>query len=144
VTVCHSWEEINLLHGTTPQIIAKDGDAVVGYALAMVPSLGEFIADLKPMFELFARIPWGDKALLDSNFYVMGQVCVAESHRGRGIFDGLYQMHREIYSPIFDVLITEISTNNTRSQRAHERVGFRTVHQHKDQLDDWNVVVWEY
>lgn len=144
VTVCHSREELNLLHTATPQIIAKDGDQVVGYALAMLPSLGEFIPDLKPMFELFGRIPWGDQTLLDSNFYVMGQICVAADYRGQGVFDGLYQAHRELYSPTFDLLVTEISVSNTRSQRAHERVGFRTVYRHKDHVDDWNVVVWEY
>jgi ribosomal protein S18 acetylase RimI-like enzyme len=144
VTVCHSWEEIGLLHRNTPQIVAKDGDRVVGYALAMLPSLGEYIADLKPMFELFTRIPWRDKMLSESNYYVMGQVCVAEPWRGQGVFDGLYQHHRTVYSPAYELLVTEVSKSNTRSMRAHERVGFRTIHEHQDHVDTWNVVAWEF
>ncbi len=54
----HSWEQIALLHHTTPQIIAKDGDRVAAYALAMLPALGESIPDLQPMFTLFTQIPW--------------------------------------------------------------------------------------
>lgn len=144
VTVCHSWEQINLLHHSTPQIVAKDGDQVIGYALAMLPDLGESIPDLQPMFQLFAHIPWDGKMLSDSNYYVMGQVCVAEGYRGQGVFDGLYQKHREVYSPTFDLLITEVSKSNTRSMRAHERVGFRTIHEHQDYVDVWNVVAWVY
>ncbi len=144
VTVRHSWEEINLLHGSTPQVVAKDGDQVVGYALAMLPSSGKLIPDLKPMFELFTHIPWREKMLSDSNYYAMGQVCVAEAYRGQGVFDGLYQHHREVYSPTFDLLITEVSKSNTRSMRAHERVGFRTIYEHEDHVDTWNVVAWEF
>lgn len=144
VTVCHSWEQIRLLHEATPQIVAKDGDKVVAYALAMLPNLGELIPDLQPMFALLARIPWQGESLADGRYYVMGQVCVAEEYRGQGAFDGLYQKHREVYGPDFDLLVTEVSTNNTRSMRAHERVGFRTIHVHKDYVDEWNVVVWEF
>jgi GNAT superfamily N-acetyltransferase len=144
VTVCHSWEQISLLHRLSPQIIAREQDRIVGYALAMTPASGTLIPDLQPMFALFAQIPWRGKFLSDSNYYVMGQVCVAESHRGQGVFDSLYQKHRDLYSPAFDLLVTEISTSNTRSQRAHERIGFRTIYEHQDHVDRWNVVVWEF
>jgi hypothetical protein len=143
VTVCHSWEQIHLMHRATPQVIAKDGDQVAAYALAMLPALGELVPDLQPMFALFAQIPWQGQSLADSNYYVMGQVCVGAEYRGQGTFDGLYQQHRELYRPDFDLLITEVSTNNTRSMRAHERVGFRTIHTHVDHVDEWNVLAWE-
>lgn len=144
VTVRHSWEQIALLHHTTPQIIAKDGDRVAAYALAMLPALGESIPDLQPMFSLFTQIPWRGGTLSDSRHYAMGQICVAEEYREQGAFDGLYQKHRELYSPDFDLLVTEVSTNNTRSMRAHERVGFRTIHVHQDPVDTWNVIAWEF
>ncbi len=144
VTVRHSWEQIVLLHHTTPQIIAKDGDRVAAYALAMLPALGESIPDLQPMFSLFTQIRWQGSTLSDSRYYAMGQICVAEEYRGQGAFEGLYQKHRELYSPDFDLLITEVSTNNTRSMRAHERVGFRTIHVHQDHVDTWNVIAWEF
>ena len=144
VTVRHSWEQIVLLHHTTPQIIAKDGDRVVAYALAMLPALGESIPDLQPMFTLMTQIPWRGGTLSDSRYYAMGQICVAQEYRGQGTFKGLYQKHREVYSSDFDLLITEVSLSNTRSLRAHERVGFRTLHTHRDHVDDWNVIVWEF
>jgi len=144
LTVCHSWEQITLMQEATPQIVAKDGNTIVAYALAMLPALGQLVPDLQPMFALFEKIPWAGKSLADSNYYVMGQVCVADGYRGQGAFDGLYHKHREVYSPDFDLLITEVSTSNTRSMRAHERVGFRTIHTHVDHVDEWKVLAWEF
>ena len=144
VTVRHSWEQIALMHHATPQVIAKDGNRVVAYALAMLPALGDLIPDLQPMFTLMTQIPWQGRTLADSHYYVMGQVCVAEEYRGQGTFAGLYYKHRELYSPDFDLLVTEVSSTNTRSMRAHERVGFRTIHTHRDHVDDWNVIAWEF
>ncbi|GHB88313.1 GNAT family N-acetyltransferase [Persicitalea jodogahamensis] len=144
VTVRHTWEQLNAMHQATPQIVAKDGEQVVAYALAMLPDAATLIPDLQPMFALFDKIVWQKKRLIDYRYYVMGQVCVDEGYRGQGVFDGLYQKHRELYRSGFDLLITEVSVGNARSMRAHERVGFRTIHTHEDHVDTWNVLAWEF
>lgn len=132
------------MHEATPQIIAKAEGRVVGYALAMLPTAATLIPDLQPMFALLNQISWQTKKLTDCRYYVMGQVCVAQSHRGQGVFDGIYQKHRELYRPDFDLLITEVSASNGRSLRAHERVGFRPIHSHTDHVDTWQVLAWEF
>jgi L-amino acid N-acyltransferase YncA len=143
VTVHHSLEQLRLMQGTCPQVVARQQGRVVGYALAMLPRLGTLLPDLLPMFAILDQVPWRGKYLADYRYYVMGQVCVAEGSRGQGIFDGLYQQHNLLYSPDYDLLVTEISTSNPRSQRAHERVGFRTLLTHRDHVDEWNIVAWE-
>jgi RimJ/RimL family protein N-acetyltransferase len=60
------------------------------------------------------------------------------------LFDRLYQTHKEVYKPRFDILATEIATRNKRSRRAHERIGFQTVNVYRDTLDEWAVVVWDW
>ncbi len=144
VTVRHSWEQLSGMHEATPQIIAKAEGRVVGYALAMLPTAATLIPDLQPMFVLLDQIFWQNKKLTDCRYYVMGQVCVAQSHRGQGVFDGLYQKHRELYRSDFDLLVTEVSAGNGRSLRAHERVGFRPIHAHTDHVDAWKVLAWEF
>ena len=144
VTVRHSCEQLNALYQATPQVVAKDGEQVVGYALAMLPDAAALIPDLQPMFALFDKMLWQEKRLIDCRYYVMGQICVAKSHRGCGVFDGLYQKHWEIYNPNFDLLVTEVSVSNGRSLRAHERVGFRPIHTHEDDVDEWQVLAWAF
>ena len=36
----------------------------------------------------------------------------------------LFDQHKKIYSPTYNLLITEISTKNYRSQKAHEKLDF--------------------
>jgi RimJ/RimL family protein N-acetyltransferase len=96
------------------------------------------------MFSLLDNLSWNHKPLHEYSFYVMGQVCIAKEYRGQGLFDELYTHHKKIYQPKFDLFITEIATRNHRSIRAHERVGFKTIHTHRDELDEWAVVGWDW
>ena len=144
LTVCHSLEELMLMYQSTPQIVAKKDGKVVAYALAMLPDLGKLIADLQPMFTILENLQWNSKNLNQLKYYVMGQICVDANSRGLGVFDQLYQKHKEVYNPDYELCVTEISTSNSRSQRAHERVGFETIHRHVDHVDEWNVVAWKF
>jgi len=144
LTVNHSMEELLNMQKSTPQIVAKYQGQVVEFALAMLPESGKLIADLKPMFVILDSLSWKEVSLLNSKYYVMGQICVGEDFRGKGVFDQLYETHRTVYREGYALCVTEISTSNFRSQRAHERVGFRTIHKHVDHVDEWNIVVREF
>ena len=143
-TVEHSFEVLKEMNNALPQIIAKDGDILVGYALVMPRTFGQLVPELVPMFDIVAELDWQGKTIGEQRFYVMGQICVAESHRGQGIFDGLYAAHKKHFAADFDICVTEVAVRNTRSQRAHERVGFRTIYTYEDYTDVWNVVVWDW
>jgi ribosomal protein S18 acetylase RimI-like enzyme len=143
LTVCHTKEQLVLMQSQTPQIIAKHNDKVVAFALAMLSSMGKLTPELQPMFDIVEGIVWRGRSIAGYKYYIMGQICVAEEFRSQGIFEKLYQTHKNIYEKEYDLCITEISTSNKRSQRAHERVGFTTIHQHQDLVDAWNVVAWE-
>lgn len=143
LTVCHSEEQLEIMRSLTPQIIAKADGKVIAFALAMLPSMGKLIPDLQPMFDIVDDIDWKGKLIKDYKYYMMGQICVAAEFRGQGVFEKLYHTHNFFYKKEFDLCITEISTSNKRSQRAHERVGFETIYLHKDHVDQWNVVAWE-
>jgi len=143
-TVEHSFEVNKQMNEALPQVIAKENDTLVGYALVMPRTLGQLVPELVPMFTIVSNLKWQEKLIGDERFYVMGQICVAQSHRGQGIFDGLYAAHKANLSTDFDLCITEVAVRNVRSMRAHERVGFRTIHTYQDHADLWNVVVWDW
>lgn len=132
------------MHNLAPSIIAKQEDQVVGYALTTLREASAFHQDLKEMFQNLEAVTYKDKPLFEYSFYCMGQICVAKEFRGQGLVTQMYQKHKEVYSAKFDFILTEISTRNIRSQKAHEKIGFRTIHTHRDSMDDWNVVIWEW
>ena len=132
------------MHALSPAIIVKDETKVVGYALAATKEAAGFHIDLKLMIENLEKVIYKNKPLTEYNFYLMGQICIAKGYRGQGIFGQLYQKHKEVYGSQYDLLVTEIATANLRSQRAHEKVSFKTIHTYRDSTDEWNVVVWDW
>jgi hypothetical protein len=144
VTLHHDLNVLQQMHELAPAVIIKDKDHVVAYALTMLRECRELIPDLEPMFALLDQLTWNNKPLNDYRFYVMGQVCIARAYRGQGLFDELFRHHKKTYQTQFDLFITEIATRNVRSMRAHERVGFKTIHVHRDDLDEWAVVGWDW
>jgi ribosomal protein S18 acetylase RimI-like enzyme len=149
LTVQHTPELLRQMHSLSPSIIIKDGDRVVAYALVMLKECRNLVPALVPMFNTFDNLEYQHvelqgKPLSEYSFYVMGQICVAKEYRGQGLFDMLYHKHREVYSSQYDFIVTEIATRNTRSMRAHERIGFKTIHTYQDELDHWAVVLWDW
>jgi GNAT superfamily N-acetyltransferase len=144
VTVRHELDVLQRMNETEPAIIAKDGDRVVGYALVMPRGFAADVPILRPLFAMLDGLSWHGTPLRDhARWFVMGQVCIAETHRGRGVFDGLYRAMADVYRHRYDFTVTEVAARNTRSLRAHARAGFRTLHTYSDATtgEDWHVIV---
>jgi len=144
VTVIHTPDQLQKMHQLAPAILAKDDEKVVGYALSMPISCSKLIPILEPMFASFENLVYKGKPLQQFSYYVMGQICIDKAFRGQGIFDKLYAGHKETYSQNYDCIITEVATRNTRSIKAHQRVGFDAIHKYTDETDDWEVMVWDW
>lgn len=144
VTMHHTMEVLQKMHDLSPSIVIKDENKIVGYALVMLRECRQLVPGLESMFAIFDHLQWNNKPLNDQRFYVMGQICISKEYRGKGLFEMLYEGHKKKFSNDFDCIITEISMRNPRSLRAHERVGFKTVHTHKDELDEWAIVLWDW
>ncbi len=146
LTVRHDPAVLARMNRAAPSVIAKEGDIVVGYALTMLPEFGSDVPELLPLFSLIDTLNYNGKPFGNYAWYVMGQICVAEGYRGEQIFDRMYQHHRDVYGDRYQLLITDISARNTRSQRAHARVGFVPVHEFHDATigETWIVVVYDW
>jgi len=146
LTLEHDPSVLRRMNQAAPSIVAKAGNTVVGFCLTMLPSFGDDIPELVPLFEHLQRLTFEGRPLPDYPYYVMGQVCVDEAYRGHGLFDAMYARHRLEYGHRFQLLVTDIAERNTRSRRAHARVGFREIHSFFDPaLDEtWVVVAWDW
>jgi ribosomal protein S18 acetylase RimI-like enzyme len=146
VTVVHNFDLLSRMNQSIPQIIAKDGDKVIGYALVMPESFRFDIPVLTAMFTMLDKLEYKGKLIKDTKYYAMGQICVAEGYRGQGIFDGLYAKHKSELSDRFELCVTEIAKRNLRSLAAHKRVGFEIIHEYFDTTypELWEVVAWDF
>ena len=144
VTWLYSLDLLRDLHGLAPSVVVKDNDRVAGYALTTLRESRVFHPDLDNMIRTIDPLTYNSKPLIEYSYYCMGQICIDKDYRSKGVFELLYQKHKSMYNKRFDLLITEISTSNHRSIRAHEKVGFKTISSHRDALDTWNIVVWDW
>ncbi|MGV3595957.1 MAG: GNAT family N-acetyltransferase [Sediminibacterium sp.] len=144
ITWEYSVQLLKEMHAIAPSIIAKWNDHVVGYALVATHAMSGVHAEMNVMLNNLATLTYEGKPMNDYKYYMMGQICIAKEHRGQGLFDQLYEHHRKMYQDQYDILLTEVSTSNHRSLRAHKRVGFKTIHTYHDHMDEWNVVVWDW
>ncbi|AKQ67276.1 Protein export cytoplasm protein SecA ATPase RNA helicase [Myxococcus hansupus] len=144
VTVQHDLTALERMHAMAPSIVANHGEALVAYALTMPREARALAPVLEPMFALFDTLQFRGTPLNRFRFYVMGQICIDKAHRGQGLFERLYHQHREQFRNQFDLIVTEVSASNPRSLRAHERVGFETLHTYRDATDEWAVVAWNW
>lgn len=134
-------DEMNRL---APSIIVKQGDEVVGYALVTLVEASAFHEDLKLMLASISTVQYRGKPLAQYRFYLMGQICIKKGFRGKGVFHLLYQEHKKAYSKEYELLVTEISAKNIRSLKAHEKLGFETIHRYAIDEEVWIVVAWNW
>ncbi|TKD65333.1 GNAT family N-acetyltransferase [Flavobacterium sp. ASW18X] len=135
VTVEHDFDILRLLNKKHPHTIAKDKNMVVGYALSMHPTFKDTIPILKPMF---AEI---EKLKIPVNFMAMGQICIAKSHRGQGLFRGLYKAMKHYLPETIESIITEVDCTNKRSMQAHQTIGFKELLRYSADGKKWSLIM---
>ena len=146
VSFVYTPEIIKSMMQEEPQIVVKKGNLIIGYALTTTLNYGETLTLMKPLVDMSRNLYFKNIPLLQLKYYIMGQVCVRASYRGRGVFDALYEGHKQFLSSKYDCVITEIADENKRSLAAHRRVGFQTIHEYYDAISekDWHVVLWDF
>lgn len=145
VTVVHSFDDLQNMNAIEQHIIAKDGDKVVAYLLAMTAASKAGIPVLKPMFQTFDEIVYNGRLVSGYNYMVVGQVCVDKAYRGQGVLDACYATYKKQFDSTYNFAVTEIDTANVRSLAAHKRIGFEEVHRFTAPNGvEWSIVLWSW
>lgn len=144
VTWVYNPESLSALHTIVPSVIVMDGDKLAGYAITLTKECAAIYPSLAETIEYVSTIDYKGRPLIDYAVYFMGQICVDKNYRGRGVVQLLYEFHRRQFSPLYSMLVTEISTSNPRSSKAHQKVGFEVIATHPDNGSDWDLVLWDW
>ena len=136
VTVKHTLNQLRQMNKVCGHILAKDGPVLAGYALCMHPTFSRDIVVLRPMFvQLEKWLP------ASARYMVMGQICIRKEYRGKGVFRGLYTHMKEVLTPEYDSIVTEVDRTNTRSLDAHRAMGFLPLCTYASGGQDWEVIL---
>lgn len=146
VTAVHDLSVLEAMNTAAASVIAKDGTKVVGYALTMLRSFADDVPSLTELFQRQDNAVFRGQRVGDTNYLVMGQICVAEAVRGQRLADRMYKYMRSCYSLHYPYLVTGIDARNSRSRRVHERIGFKLLdeYQSPDTGKEWVIVIWDW
>lgn len=139
VTVQHDISLLERIGGDLGHTVALCQDKVVGYALTMLKEYNAEIEILEPMFDVINSSSYKGIDLSTTDYVSMGQICVDQSYRGRGIFRGLYDHMSKALKGKYTHIITEVDPANIRSCNAHQKVGFDVLHA----TDEWEIIILE-
>nr|WP_298996678.1 GNAT family N-acetyltransferase [uncultured Allomuricauda sp.] len=138
LSVEHSLELLKEMNDMCQHIIAVENEKVVGYALCMHPTFSESIEILKPMFYEINKVVKNK-----GNYMVMGQICIAKTYRGKGLFRKLYANMKAFLPEGFDTIITEVDAKNQRSMDAHRAIGFVELKNYRSDGKEWSLIVMQ-
>jgi len=145
VTCEHTVQQVTNMNTPYPHTIALANDKIIGYTLTMTPACRDEVEILKPMFELIDGLTYNGAPITDTGYVVMGQVCIDKAYRSQGLFYKMYDAMRDRLSEDFKLCITEVSADNKRSLRAHEKQGFQILHSYTaPDGHPWEVIVWAW
>ena len=145
VTCEHSFDLLQKMNHPHPHIIALSDDRVVGYCLVMSPIWRKELPVLHSMFEKIEQQSWKTCSIKSEDYIAMGQVCIGQEFRKKGLFRKMYAYYKEQLSPWFRYCITEVDQANTRSLNAHDSIGFQHLHSF-DGGDghQWELIIWDW
>lgn len=144
LTASYSMAYLQEMNQAAPTVIAVDGSEVVGYAMVATQSIRSGHDLIEDLFNTIDRTKYNNELLKNSNYVVVGQLCVAKSHRGMGLVQKLYGHFRDCYAQEFQYLVTDVAQANTRSLKAHRNTGFEVIDTLTYGGIKWDIVLWDW
>ncbi|GAC1528899.1 MAG: hypothetical protein NVS3B15_06970 [Sediminibacterium sp.] len=144
VTAEYSIDFLWQMHQAHPSVIVKDGEIVIGYALAALKSIREYHDLLADLFNTIDKTGYNGIFLKDADYVVVGQLCVAKNYRGLGLVQKMYQYFKDRLSGEFEYCITDVAQDNPRSLKAHLKTGFQVIDTLTYGGIGWDLVLWDW
>jgi ribosomal protein S18 acetylase RimI-like enzyme len=144
VTAEYSIPLLAQMNSIEPSIIAKDGETVAGYALVVTKELYGQHDLLDDLFNQINSYVYNGTVLQEVNYAIVGQLCVAKTHRGSGIVQKMYHFYQEQLSGKYPYLITDVDDKNPRSIKAHIKTGFEIIGTSNYGGGNWHIVLWDW
>ena len=100
-------------------LIADDGGDICAYLCASSVAFNRQFPLLAAMIATFDGVRFLGRTLASQRTFIYGPVCVARSHRRRGLLRGLYDALRRELAGGYDAGVGFVAKDNERSLAAH-------------------------
>lgn len=108
-------------------VVGTQEKVVKAFLCASTVEFNKPFALPKTMIDRFPQAIYDSKPLSDWLVCIAGPVCIDAALRGQGVLEMLYDCFYDIAPPQYELATVFVSADNTRSIRAHEKLGMRIV-----------------
>lgn len=146
VTAHHTFEQLRHINNIEPTRVAFHNGKIVAYAIAMTPKAATVMPIFDQLLQETSILKVNGEPISMINYIFVGQLCVHNKYRGIGIVPGLYSYFKESLKDKYDVAITDVSSLNPRSIKAHQKSGYEVVATFYDEAtdSDWKIVMHDF
>lgn len=125
--------------------IAKENGVLVGFLMPITMEHGKQFPIIDASIAQIKDATYDGRPINDYRCCILGQVCVENNHRGKGINETLYASMRERLADIYDLGISGIEIENTISMSAHlKKIGLTVVGEYSTEGENWKLVVYDF
>jgi ribosomal protein S18 acetylase RimI-like enzyme len=146
LTAEHSFEALKQINDTEPAIVATHHGKVIAYAIAMKKEAAVGMTVFDDLFKTVESLSFKGNPMSSFKYIFVGQLCVDKGFRGQNLVERLYAFYKEQLKHKYDFAITDISENNPRSIKAHQKSGFEIINTFFDNFtgSNWCIVVMDF
>jgi len=143
VTAKHTFEQLKEINLKENAVIATSYGKVIAYAIAMRRETGKGMPVFDRLFEEVDKIKIGEMKFTHFPYIFVGQLCIAKEFRGQGLVEKLYAFFSAEMQNKYDFIVTDISQENPRSLKAHEKSGYKKIQHFFDFYNNsyWDIVI---
>ena len=92
--------------------------------------------------ERVLRLKYKCKKLSDYKIIIYGQICVKKGYKNQGVADSLADKFFDMFENTFELVVTEISNQNSRSLNfAKNKIKFEVIDEYSAEGKNWYVLV---
>jgi hypothetical protein len=122
-------------------IVAIQEQSVVGYVFGTTIDYNRQFPLLKYMISLYEETKFQGRLLSNYRSFLYGPVCVAFTHRGTGLVQGLFQELLTQVAGRYEAGTAFVSKNNPRSLRAHiQKLGMEVLRDFEFKGKEYNML----
>lgn len=110
-------------------IVAVTEETIVGYLCASVLSIHSSLPSIVSLYTACQSLTYKEKPLTEYRAFVPSPLCIERDYRGKNIFASLCNAVLASLPSDYELAITFISIDNTKSLLAARAVGFQTIGQ---------------
>jgi len=132
-----------ILCGDGVMVVCKNNNELLGYLFSINLDYAKSLHFFSKLIESLENIDYEGKNINEYKYCILGQVCVKKDFRGKGILEKLYtKIKEELVYLNYDIAVSEIAENNTRSISANlGKIGLKNIGHYTSNGVQWLIVV---